>query len=106
MKQKRKNKKRLREKREAGDDMASIQAGIQLVDRFSAPLMNIINSVNMAVSQMEALNNTMNTDVDASAYENIRSELHQGDNGSTGIERGIIPDGSSGGNDRTDKPCR
>ncbi len=85
MKQKRKKKKRLRERREAGDDMASIQAGIQLVDRFSAPLMNIINSVNMAVSQMEALNNTMNTDVDASAYENIRSELHQATTAAQGL---------------------
>lgn len=65
--------------------MASIQAGIQLVDRFSAPLMNIINSVNMAVSQMEALNNTMNTDVDASAYENIRSELHQATTAAQGL---------------------
>lgn len=85
MKQKRKKKKRLRERREAGDDMASIQAGIQLVDRFSAPLMNIINSVNMAVSQMETLNNTMNTDVDASAYENIRSELHQATTAAQGL---------------------
>lgn len=85
MKQKRKKKKRLRERREAGDDMASIQAEIQLVDRFSAPLMNIINSVNMAVSQMEALNNTMNTDVDASAYENIRSELHQATTAAQGL---------------------
>jgi len=85
LKQKRKKKKRLRERREAGDDMASIQAGIQLVDRFSAPLMNIINSVNMAVSQMEALNNTMNTDVDASAYENIRSELHQATTAAQGL---------------------
>ena len=65
--------------------MASIQAGIQLVDRFSAPLMNIINSVNMAVSQMETLNNTMNTDVDASAYENIRSELHQATTAAQGL---------------------
>ena len=85
LKQKRKKKKRLRERREAGDDMASIQAGIQLVDRFSAPLMNIINSVNMAVSQMETLNNTMNTDVDASAYENIRSELHQATTAAQGL---------------------
>ena len=57
--------------------MASIQAGIQLVDRFTAPLMSIINSVNMAVSQMETLNNTMNTNIDTQAYEGIRNELSQ-----------------------------
>ncbi len=65
--------------------MASIQAGIQLADRFTAPLMNIINSVNMAVSQMEALNSTMNTNVDASAYEGIRSELHQATTAAQGL---------------------
>ncbi len=57
--------------------MASIQAGIQLVDKFTAPLIKISNSVNMAVSQMEILNSTMNTNVDTQAYENIRTELHQ-----------------------------
>lgn len=65
--------------------MASIQAGIQLTDRFTAPLMNIINSVNMAVSQMEVLDNTMNANVDASAYENIRSELNQATTAAQGL---------------------
>lgn len=57
--------------------LASIQTGIQLSDNFTAPLMNIINSVNMAVSQMESLNNTMNANVDTDAYEGIRNELAQ-----------------------------
>lgn len=57
--------------------MASIQTGIQLADNFTAPLMHIISSVNMAVSHMEELNNTMNANVDTASYEGIRSELSQ-----------------------------
>ena len=57
--------------------MASIQTGIQLADNFTAPLMHIISSVNMAVSHMEELNNTMNANVDTASYEGIHSELSQ-----------------------------
>lgn len=57
--------------------MASVQTGIQLADNFTAPLMHIISSVNMAVSHMEELNNTMNANVDTASYEGIRSELSQ-----------------------------
>lgn len=57
--------------------MASIQTGIQLADNFSVPLMHIINSVNLAVTQMEALSNTMNRDVDTSTLEGVHNELNQ-----------------------------
>lgn len=57
--------------------LASIQTGIQLADNFTAPLMHIISSVNMAVSHMEELNNTMNANVDTASYEGIHSELSQ-----------------------------
>ena len=57
--------------------MASIQTGIQLADNFTAPLMHIINSVNMAVTQMEALNSSMNADVDTATLEGVRNELNQ-----------------------------
>ncbi len=57
--------------------MASIQTGIQLADNFSAPLMHIINSVNLAVTQMEALGNAMNRDVDTRTLEGVHGELNQ-----------------------------
>ena len=58
-------------------ELASIQTGIQLADNFTAPLMHIINSVNMAVTQMEALNSSMNADVDTATLEGVRNELNQ-----------------------------
>lgn len=55
--------------------MASIQTGIQLNDQFSGVIYGIINAVNIAVSTMEDMQSTMNSDVDLSAYEGIRNEL-------------------------------
>lgn len=67
--------------------LASIQTGIQLADNFTAPLMHIISSVNMAVSHMEELNNTMNTNVDTASYEGIRSELSQASVAATNLSQ-------------------
>lgn len=67
--------------------MASIQTGIQLADNFTAPLMHIISSVNMAVSHMEELNNTMNANVDTASYEGIRSELSQASVAATNLSQ-------------------
>lgn len=44
--------------------MASIQTGIQLNDNFTGVLFGIINSVNLAVSAMDEMNQTMNQPVD------------------------------------------
>lgn len=49
--------------------MASIQTGTQLADNFSAPMMQIINSVNLAAAQMEVLGSTMNRSVDTRTLE-------------------------------------
>ncbi|MCI8338573.1 MAG: tape measure protein [Lachnospiraceae bacterium] len=49
--------------------MASIQTGTQLADNFSAPMMKIINSVNLAAAQMEVLGSTMNRSVDTRTLE-------------------------------------
>lgn len=57
--------------------MASITTGIQLADNFTAPLMNIINSVNLAVSAFDSMDQAMNSNVDASSLEAARSELNQ-----------------------------
>lgn len=57
--------------------MASITTGIQLADNFTAPLMNIINSVNIAVSAFDSMDQAMNSNVDTSSLEAARSELNQ-----------------------------
>lgn len=57
--------------------MASIQTGIELNDQFSSVLYGIINSVNMAVSTMEDMQQTMNADIDTSAFEGMRDEINQ-----------------------------
>lgn len=57
--------------------MASIQTGIELNDQFSSVIYNIINAVNMAVSSMEDMQQTMNADIDTSGIQGIRDEINQ-----------------------------
>lgn len=57
--------------------MASITTGIQLADNFTAPLMNIISSVNLAVSAFGTMDQAMSNDVDTSSLEAARNELNQ-----------------------------
>lgn len=49
--------------------MSSIQTGIELNDQFSGVLNNIISSVNLAVSAMYDMQQSMNTDIDTSSLE-------------------------------------
>lgn len=44
--------------------MPSIQTGIELNDQFSGVLNNIISSVNLAVSAMYDMQQSMNADID------------------------------------------
>lgn len=57
--------------------MASITTGIQLADNFTAPLMNIISSVNLAVSAFGTMDQAMSNDVDTSSLEAAQNELNQ-----------------------------
>lgn len=57
--------------------MASITTGIQLADNFTAPLMNIINSVNLAVTAFGDMGQAMNSDIDTSSLEAARTQLNQ-----------------------------
>lgn len=57
--------------------MSSIQTGIELNDQFSGVLNNIISSVNLAVSAMYDMQQSMNTDIDASSLEGARDEINQ-----------------------------
>lgn len=57
--------------------MASIQTSIELQDQFTSVIYGIINSVNMAVYSMEEMQQTMNANVDTSAFEGMRNEINQ-----------------------------
>ena len=57
--------------------MASIQTGIELQDNFTSVLYGIISSVNMAVSAMEDMQQTMNSDIDTSGIEGARETINE-----------------------------
>lgn len=57
--------------------MSSIQTGIELNDQFSGVLNNIISSVNLAVSAMYDMQQSMNADIDTSSIEGARDEINQ-----------------------------
>ena len=57
--------------------MSSIQTGIELNDQFSGVLNNIISSVNLAVSAMYDMQQSMNADIDTSSIEGVRDEINQ-----------------------------
>lgn len=57
--------------------MSSIQTGIELNDKFSGVLNNIISSVNLAVSAMYDMQQSMNADIDTSSIEGARDEINQ-----------------------------
>lgn len=57
--------------------MSSIQTGIELNDQFSGVLNNIISSVNIAVSAMYDMQQSMNADIDTSSIEGARDEINQ-----------------------------
>ena len=55
--------------------MASIQTGIQLNDQFSSVLYDIIGAVNMATTQFEDFAQTLNADIDTSAFDGIHESI-------------------------------
>lgn len=57
--------------------MSSIQTGIELNDQFSGVLNNIISSVNLAVSAMYDMQQSMNADIDTSSLEGARDGINQ-----------------------------
>lgn len=57
--------------------MSSIQTGIELNDQFSGVLNNIISSVNLAVSAMYDMQQSMNADIDTSSLEGASDEINQ-----------------------------
>lgn len=57
--------------------MSSIQTGIELNDQFSGVLNSIISSVDLAVSAMYDMQQSMNADIDTSSIEGARDEINQ-----------------------------
>lgn len=57
--------------------MSSIQTGIELNDQFSGVLNNIISSVNLAVSAMADMQQSMNASIDTSSLQGARDEINQ-----------------------------
>ncbi len=57
--------------------MASIETGIELHDGFSKVMEHIINVVDMAVGQMEAMQQTMNRPINTGAVENMGNQAGQ-----------------------------
>ena len=57
--------------------MGSIQTAIQLQDNFTNTIMNIIDSVNLAVSSMVDMSEAMNADIDTSSIDSAREHLNQ-----------------------------
>lgn len=57
--------------------MATITTGIQLADNFSAPLMHIVSSVNMAISSIYDMDQAMNAGVNTASLEAARNEIAQ-----------------------------
>ena len=57
--------------------MAGIQTSIELNDQFSSVLYSIIGSVNLAVSSMYDMQESMNADIDTGSLEAARDEINQ-----------------------------
>lgn len=57
--------------------MATIQSTIQLIDAFTSPMMNVINSVNTGVSAVEDLQQVMNEGFDTSGIQAMENSLNR-----------------------------
>lgn len=57
--------------------VSSIQTGIELNDGFTNIIYGILNSVNLAVSAMDDMQQSMNADIDTSGIEGARDEINQ-----------------------------
>lgn len=57
--------------------MASISASVELYDRMSAPLMSIMNAMNMTISSMRDMQSTMGIDMDTSSLDAATQAANQ-----------------------------
>lgn len=57
--------------------MASIQTGIELQDNFTSVMYGIIDSVNLTISAMYDMQQSMNADIDTGSLESARDEINE-----------------------------
>ena len=69
--------------------MATITTGIQLADNFSAPLMHVVSAVNMTISAMDSMNQSMNAGVNTVSLTAARNEIAQAAAGFEQMEENI-----------------
>lgn len=66
--------------------MATIKSSIELYDAFTAPMMDIIQAVNMGLSAMENLQQGINQSVDTTSIDEARDALNQATEAAQALE--------------------
>lgn len=87
--------------------MASISASVELYDRMSAPLMSIMNAMNMTISSMRDMQSTMGTDMDTSSLDAATQAANQAQAAMEALNQSMHTGGqtpSTGGSEPTPTP--
>lgn len=87
--------------------MASISASVELYDRMSAPLMSIMNAMNMTISSMRDMQSTMGTDMDTSSLDAATQAANQAQAAMEALNQSMHTDGQTpgtGGSEPTPTP--
>lgn len=93
--------------RERSDSKASISASVELYDRMSAPLMSIMNAMNMTISSMRDMQSTMGTDMDTSSLDAATQAANQAQAAMEALNQSMHTGGqtpSTGGSEPTPTP--
>ena len=77
--------------------MASISASVELYDRMSAPLMSIMNAMNMTISSMRDMQSTMGTDMDTSSLDAATQAANQAQAAMEALNQSMHTGGQSPG---------
>lgn len=87
--------------------MASISASVELYDRMSAPLMFIMNAMNMTISSMRDMQSTMGTDMDTSSLDAATQAANQAQAAMEALNQSMHTDSQTpgtGGSEPTPTP--
>lgn len=87
--------------------MASISASVELYDRMSAPLMSIMNAMNMTISSMRDMQSTMGTDMDTSSLDAATQAANQAQTAMEALNQSMHTGGQTpgtGGSEPTPTP--
>lgn len=79
--------------------MASISASVELYDRMSAPLMSIMNAMNMTISSMRDMQSTMGTDMDTSSLDAATQAANQAQAAMEALNQSMHTGGQTPGTD-------